>query len=106
MKGGTIQILFLMNGQTILFFGRIVNSKWYEGIADRQLSTNNDLKATNRVVKAENNLRKRLPVGQFLNGVGTISGKRCKDRVPEFFSCIPYAMSPSISLKMWTEAYQ
>ena len=50
------------------------NSKWYEGAAAVKLpSTNNGLEATNRVIKAENTLReRRLPIGQFLNGVTSI----------------------------------
>ena len=62
---------------------------------------------TNRVIKAENTLRERLPTGQFLSGVTSILlQKWSKDRVPNSVNCLRYADSPTLSLKMWTEAYQ
>ena len=57
------------------------NSKWYEGTAVQLPSTNNGLEATNMVIKSENTLRARLPVGKFLNGVTALLVKWSKNRV-------------------------
>ena len=50
----------------------MVNSKWYEGAAIRQPSTNIGLEANNKDIKAEYILHERQPVGQFMNGIGAI----------------------------------
>jgi hypothetical protein len=38
---------------------------WYEGVRHLTPSTNNALEATNRVIKAKNTLRERLPLSKF-----------------------------------------
>ena len=81
------------------------HSKWYEGAAVGRPSTNNALEATNRVIKMEHTLRKRLPVGQFMNGVGDLIRKWSADRNPASVNCVPFSESYTISLKEWTTAY-
>jgi len=41
------------------------NEGWYEGHAFRHPSTNNGLESCNRVVKDEDTLRSRLPLGKL-----------------------------------------
>lgn len=41
------------------------NGKWYEGYSKFTPSTNNVLEASNRVIKDEQLLRERLPIGRI-----------------------------------------
>lgn len=80
----------------------IQNPNWYEGARTRVPSTNNALKATNRVIKDEFTHRTRYSLGEFVCGVlaAMISrySRRCStDQV--------YAVQPSISIKTLSAAY-
>lgn len=77
------------------------HSNWYEGASHQLPSTNNALESFNLVIKQEETLRKRMPLGQFL-GQSLASASRWS---------IQYTMdkvittSPTIELCDWTEGY-
>lgn len=79
---------------------------WYEGAAPGFPSTNNGLEATNAVIKKENTLRERLPVGQFLTCAANMMRRWSQQRDPHCVNCTHFADTASISLPLWTSAYQ
>ena len=84
----------------------LTNNNWYEGIALGTSSTNNGIESTNGVIKRENALRERLPVGQFLNTASNILKKWFTDRQPECTNYKPFHENPSVSLRQWTDAWR
>jgi len=79
---------------------------WYEGAALGFPSTNNSLEATNSRIKQDHTLRKRLPVGQFLNNSAELLENWSRRREPSSMNCIEFAETPFIPLSKWTTAYQ
>lgn len=79
---------------------------WYEGAAPGLPSTNNGLEATNAVIKKEDTLRERLPLGQFLSCVVKMVRNWSKDRDPKSVNCKHFAETATVSLPSWTSAYQ
>lgn len=80
---------------------------WYEGAAVGLPSSNNGVEATNAVIKNEFTLRERLPVGQFLNDCTTKMVKRWSQRRdPKSVNCVHFDETRSISLQLWTKAFQ
>ena len=75
---------------------------WYEGVAERMPSTNNGLESFNNVIKKEETLRERMPVGQFVSQC-LVSASRWSKQY-SFDKSI--ATKPTISLEDWTSAYQ
>jgi len=78
---------------------------WFAGAAPGHPSSNNGLEATNAVIKKENTLRERLPVGQFLNCMSEIVKMWSRSRDPLSVNCVVFAESPTLSLKLWTDAF-
>lgn len=58
------------------------------------------------VIKKENTLRERLPVGQFLNCMADMVEKWSHRRDLSSVNCLPFAEKPVVSLKQWTDAFQ
>lgn len=79
---------------------------WYEGYAPGFPSTNNAIEATNSVIKREHTIRERAPVGQFLNNLLELVTKWSTVRNPQSTNCVLFHTIPSISLPLWTAAYQ
>lgn len=78
---------------------------WHEGVGDNYLlpSTNNGLEAFNRVLKDEETLRERIPLGRFFPlclETCTRWSKWYEQGLKEI------ALNPSIDLPDWTAAYQ
>lgn len=77
------------------------HSNWYEGAAHYTPSTNNALESHNAVIKRTITFRRRLPLGEFLNAMITMTGDASKQftegkRV--------YAMVPDISREIMMRA--
>lgn len=81
-------------------------SEWYEGAGIGYPSTNNGIEGTNAWIKREQTLRERLPVGQFLNTLVYLLEKWSTNRDPQRVNHVPFAEEPTLSLKLWTTAYQ
>ena len=79
---------------------------WYEGAALGHPSTNYGIESTNSIIKKENTLRERLPVGQFLHCCVDMVKDWSERRNPTSVNCVHYAEIRSINTRMWTEAYQ
>lgn len=84
----------------------ISQPNWYEGAARGFPSTNNGVEATNSIIKSEHTLRERLPIGQFLNCSMDMVKKWSQRRDPKSVNCVFFNETPSISLELWTQAYQ
>lgn len=83
------------------------NQFWYEGASDQFPSTNNGLESTNSVIKKEQTLRERLPVGQFLEVLKvSLVEKWSYERNPQNPNTKPFATTIKLTTKIWTEAYQ
>lgn len=78
------------------------HSTWFEGAADRLPSTNNGLESFNNVIKREETLRERMPVGQFSNQC-LISVSRWSK---QYGMDKKIASKPTLNLEDWTYAYQ
>lgn len=78
------------------------HNTWYEGASDRLPSTNNGLESFNNVIKKEETLRERMPIGQFANQC-LISASRWSKQYA-FDKMI--VMSPTLDTGDWTSAYQ
>jgi hypothetical protein len=72
---------------------------WYEGVRHLTRSTNNALEATNRVIKAENTLRERLPLSRFKVLAFEIVEKWSK---PYERGLRKFNNKKTISLDLWT----
>ncbi|KAK7601962.1 hypothetical protein V9T40_009403 [Parthenolecanium corni] len=79
---------------------------WYEGAAIGIPSTNSGIEATNAAIKKEHILRERLPVGQFLSCTVDMVKQWSQRRDPASVNSVSFADISSISLPLWTEAYQ
>ena len=76
---------------------------WHEGVRHLTPSTNNALEATNRVIKAENTLRERLPLSRFKVLAFEIVEKLSKSYERGLRK---YNNKQTISLDLWTSGYQ
>ncbi|KAJ8713391.1 hypothetical protein PYW07_013761 [Mythimna separata] len=78
----------------------IQNRNWYLGAHMGSPATNNALKSHNRVIKDEYTLRERFPLSRFLTvASGFVNGWSLG--LDEVFATLP-----TMTLKVWTEAYQ
>ena len=64
------------------------------------------MEGTNAIIKKEHTLRERLPVGQFVNVTESMVRQWSKRRDPRSINCVFFSDTRSISLKLWTAAYQ
>lgn len=80
----------------------IQNKNWFEGADRGSPSTNNALEAFNRVIKDCGTFRRRFALGQFLN----VCSKLVADWSSEYVNNKIFVLTPTISLKLWTTAYQ
>lgn len=76
-------------------------ARWYEGAAP-----NYGIEATYFKIKRERTLKKRLPVGKFLNGVLCLLEDWSKSRDPRSVNCIKFSEVRSITLDQWVTAHQ
>lgn len=78
------------------------NRNWFEGISDKIPSTNNALESFNRIIKDENTLRERLPVGQFMTMLMIYIETWSNNYLVNVKA---FNYDPKIDLSLWTEAY-
>jgi hypothetical protein len=55
------------------------NSGWYEGICHKTPSQDNGLEVSKNVIKSHHSLRRRLPLGQYLNNAEHMLHQRSVD---------------------------
>lgn len=58
-----------------------INGNWYEGVAKGVPSTNNGGESFNNLIKAQATIRRKLPIGTFLNAITKCIGMWSKDAV-------------------------
>ena len=99
-------------------WGKEATQNWYEGYhpAKTVPSQNNALESTNKVIKDDGTLRKRLPCGQFVELMkNKIVKNFSKERNPkqiyngefvENVNCKHFYHEPQIELSDWTHAYK
>jgi len=102
--------IFVLEGSSGVSKKMEGNSSWlreiFLGAVKRHPSSNNGLKSTNSVIKAEHTMWERLPVGKFIFSVLQIVSEWSETRNPESANCIEYATTPKVSLLEWTIEYQ
>ena len=103
-KNSSVQVV-----EFILYFEdewSIKRPNWYEGAAAGVPSSNNGIEATNSVIKKENTMRERLSVGQFLGCTTEMVKQWSLRRDPKSVNCVYFDEIRTISLSLWTQAYQ
>ena len=78
---------------------------WYKGLEIYVPSTNNALKATNRVIKDEDTVRERLVLSRFTVVALSIVKKWSKERNPTGINSKTFEHQSSIPLSCWTDGY-
>jgi hypothetical protein len=79
------------------------NSNWYEGVMKHVPSTNNALEAFNKVIKDTHTLRERLSLNHFLSVALESVQQWSNDYKTELKK---FSKIPTITLSLWTSAYQ
>jgi hypothetical protein len=79
------------------------NSNWYEGFRHFTPSTNNCLESSNKVIKDEDTLRERMPMGRFKVVVFEMVEKWSRSYKNNLKKI---DKTPKIDLPTWTSAYQ
>jgi hypothetical protein len=79
---------------------------WYEGYDSAFTpSTNNQLEATNKVIKDEHTFRERHPLSRFLTVANNIIRTWSTSRNQDQTDPVIFSTEPTITLKKWTDAY-
>jgi hypothetical protein len=79
---------------------------WYEGYGNTFTpSTNNQLEATNKVIKDEHTFRERHPLSRFLIVANDIIKSWSMSRNQNQTDPIIFCTEPTITLQKWTNAY-
>ena len=83
-----------------------VLDSWYEGYYGAFTpSTNNQLEATNKVIKDEHTFRERHPLSRFLIVASDIVNKWSMSRNRNQIDPVVFSTEPTIPLAKWTNAY-
>ena len=79
---------------------------WYDGYNSTfTQSTNNQLEATNKVIKDEHTFRERHTLSRFLTVANDIVNKWSMSRNQDQTDPVVFSTEPTITLKKWTDAY-
>ncbi|CAF2373194.1 unnamed protein product [Rotaria sp. Silwood2] len=82
------------------------NSGWYESIQLYTPSTNNALKATNRMIKDDGTFRERHVLSRFLTTSSDIVHNWSIDHDSSSANTKQFATEPTNTLELWTSSYQ
>lgn len=89
------------------FIGEYIDQRcgWYEGTAPGFPSTNNGLESINGLIKRQGTLRKRLPLGEFVNCISKLLSGWSSERDPQLPDYKRFRLEPVITIAAMTDAY-
>ena len=79
---------------------------WYEGYSQQYPSTNNALESFNNEIKRSQTFRERYPLSRFKTVALNITETWSKERDTTSINAKIFSKYPTITTKLWTNAYQ